>query len=202
MLRNEDRASALLSAISGAIGFQANRFERIHNRIAESLGLSDIVRECNSNLGVEYEVAIKRLLEVELGWVVKTIDDGKQQNVPDILLTLGDCSIIIECKTTTKSPPLINKEDAWAVLQKAANFDKSMYRITLGKPGFDETCKKKVLAASDISLVEHPIFLEGILRLHAGVITAREFLDWLSEPGLVEMERLGGEKTYEIVSRD
>lgn len=201
LLRNEDRTNALLNALSNASEFQNDRYEKVHLKVAENLGMVELVKKCNEALGVEYENAIQKLLEIELGWLVQVIDDGKAQNVPDLLITLGDCSIILECKTTTKSPPLINKSDAWAVLQKAADFDKSMHRVTLGKPAFDETCKKKVLAASDISLVEHSVFIEGLLRLHAGTITINEFIDWLIQPGLVEVARLGGSQTYEIARK-
>lgn len=202
LLRNEDRTNSLLQAISTAPEFRNNPYEKVHLKVAERLGMNEVVKECNDSLGIAYEDAIKKLLEFELGWIIQVIDDGKAQNVPDLLITLGERSIIIECKTTTKTPPLINKTDAWAVLQKAADFDKSMHRITLGKPAFDETCKKKVQAATDISLVEHLVFIEGALRLHAGTITAEEFIDWLSQPGLIEIARLGGSKTYELARQE
>jgi len=197
-LRSEDRTNALLKAISTASEFKSNSYEKVHIKVAERLGMAEVLDRCSKSLGTEYEEAIKQLLEFELGWVIHVIDDGKAQNVPDLLITLGEQSVILECKTTTKSPPLINKGDAWAVLQKAADFDASMRRVTLGKPSFDETCKKKVMAANDISLVEHSVFIEGVLRLHAGTITAHEFINWLSHSGLVELARLGGSQTYEI----
>ncbi|SER80157.1 helicase [Nitrosomonas sp. Nm51] len=76
-----------------------------------------------------------------------------------------------------------------------------MHRVTLGKPGFDESSKKKVLAASNISLIEHSVFIEGMLRLLSGAIDAKQFLEWLVTPGLVETERLGGRRSYEIIPR-
>ena len=42
------------------------------------------------------------------------------------------------------------------------------------------------------------MFIEGVLRVLAGAISPEEFVDWLAEPGLVEVERLGGTKTIEI----
>jgi helicase len=127
---------------------------------------------------------------------VKTIDDGTRQNVPDLLIELGKVRILIECKTCSKSPPLIKKEEAWAVIQKAADFDNGMRRVTLGKPAFDETSKKKAAASSDITLVEHSVFIEGLLRVHAGSMAPGEFLSWLGTPGLAEMDRLRGVATY------
>ncbi len=198
LLRNENRTDALLNAISQTMVFQNERYEKVHIKVAESLGLSELVKTCNTELGTKYEDAIKGLLEVELGWVVRVLDDGKAQNEPDLLLTLGDKAVIVECKTTIKNPPLIKKEEAWAVLQKAADYDGSMHRLTLGKPGFDELSKKKVLGARDISLIEHSAFIEGLLRVHTGSVTPDEFVDWLMKPGLIELCRLGGKQTYEI----
>ena len=73
-----------------------------------------------------------------------------------------------------------------------------MKRVTLGKLGFDAHSKKKILSAKDISLIKDSVFVEGMLRLLSGTIDTRQFIDWLTEPGLVEVERLTGTKTYEI----
>ncbi|MCG8038150.1 MAG: DEAD/DEAH box helicase [Candidatus Thiodiazotropha taylori] len=201
IVRNENRASALLSAITGSIGLNVNRFEKIHIQVADNLGLSDIVKRCYSDYGTDYELAIKRLLESESSLAIKCLDDGKQQNVPDLMVSFQNTHILLECKTATKKPPLINKEDAWAVLQKSTDYDPMMHRVTLGKPGFDEHSKKKVLSAKDIGLVESSVFIEGLLRLLAGSISPRQFVEWLAVPGLIEIERLQGDKTYEIARR-
>lgn len=71
-----------------------------------------------------------------------------------------------------------------------------MRRVTLGKPAFDETSKKKAAASKDITLIEHSIFMEGLLRVHAGTLPAADFMTWLSSPGVAELERLGGSPTY------
>ncbi len=201
ILRSENRAEALFSAIAGAVNFTAKRFEKIHLQVAKSLGIDEIVKRSYTEIGTDYESAIKKLMEVEIRWSIKLLDDGKQQNVPDLLISYNGKSVLLECKTTTKKPPLINKEDAWAVLQKSADFDASIHRVTLGKPGFDEHSKKKVLAANDISLIEHPVFIEGILRLLSGAISIVPFLNWLTAPGLVEVERLPGNQSYEIARK-
>lgn len=135
-------------------------------------------------------------MRVEAAWVVTTLDDGTRPNVPDLLIELGAQQILLECKTCTKSPALIKKEEAWAVVQKAADFDPVMRRVTLGKPAFDETSKKKAAAAPDITLVEHSVFMEGLLRVHGGTLSAADFMAWLGSPGVAELERLGGTPTY------
>jgi len=198
ILRNEQRATSLLVAVAGAMGLHSNRLAKTHDRVAKQLGIDKVVEDCNTKLGTEYEDAIAELLRVELSWVVSVIDDGKRQNVPDLLVTLNDVEVLIECKTCTKMPSLIKKEEAFAVLQKAADFAPRMRRVTLGKPAFDEHSKLKAQASPDITLVEHAIFMEGILRLHAGEIKPIEFLKWISEPGITEMDRLIGKPTYLI----
>lgn len=198
ILRNERRTQELLDAMSNSMGFRLDRFAKIHQEVAAKLGLSDVVTECNEALGVDYEKAIAKLLGADARLVISVLDDGKQQNVPDLHIKLGERSILLECKTTTKKPPFIKKEEAFSVLQKALDFDKAFKRVTLGKPAFDEHSKKKVQAASDVALIEHTIFMEGVLRLMAGAISPEEFLDWLGTPGLVELDRLGGSQTIEI----
>jgi hypothetical protein len=64
--------------------------------------------------------------------------------------------VLIECKTSSKSP-LIKKEEARAVLQKAADFDKKLKKVSLGNPAFDETSKYKCAVPKDITLVEHSV---------------------------------------------
>ncbi|MDQ0465582.1 helicase [Caulobacter ginsengisoli] len=199
VLGSERRTTALLSAVATCLGFRGDRYRKVHIELAAKLGLTDVIDKCSSALGEEYETAMKALMEVERSWTVTTVDDGKQQNVPDLLLTLGNKSVLIECKTTTKNPPMIKKEDAFAVMQKAVDFDPAIFRATLGKPGYDEHSKKKVQAAKDITLIEHDVFVEGMLRVCAGKVSPSDFIDWIAMPGLTELERLGGSPSYEIL---
>ena len=198
ILRNEHRANMLVDAVFNAIGLGINRVAKAQSRIAKQLGLEEIVEDCNTKLGPDYEAAVVNLLRAETGWVVTLLDDGKRQNVPDILLTLGVMSVVIECKTCTKKPPLIKKEEAFAVLQKGADFDSKIRRITLGKPTFDEHSKLKAQGCPDVTLVEHSVFLEAVLRLHSGRVGAKEFLIWLGTPGVAEIDRLSGKPTYVV----
>jgi helicase len=128
--------------------------------------------------------------------LVDKLDDGKRQNVPDIQLVLGKTALLIECKTVTKKPPLIAKEEAFAVVQKALDFEQTMKRVTLGKPDFDEHSKKKAAASPPVTLVRHEVFMEGLMRVLTGRLSAGEFVAWLSEPGVTDLSRLPGIPTY------
>lgn len=197
ILRHPARAEALVEAVSSVSGVSEDRYMQAHQRVAKSVGIDEIVANCNSLLGNNYEAAIAALLREEASWIVTEVDDDKRQNEPDLMIQMGELIVIIECKTSQKKVPLIGKEEAWAVLQKAANYDASYKRVTLGKPHFDETCKKKVAAAHDITLIEHTVFIEGVLRVLLGSVSAQDFLKWISEPGLSDLQRLGGKPTYQ-----
>lgn len=196
LLRNDRRAQALIDAASATVGLQPNRLANAHDKVAKRLGIDRIVQACNTELGTRYEAAVVELLQVETSWVVSVIDDGKRQNVPDILVTLAGRELLIECKTCTRAPSLIKKEEAWSIMQKAADFSARMHRVTLGKPQFDETSKRKAAASHDITLIEHHIFVEALLRVHAGTLSPQQFLDWLSSPGIADIDRLNGTPTY------
>lgn len=199
LLRSDKRTEALLDALMKVDGANSSRLAVVHTRFSKQLGIESLVNSCNTCFGVEYESAIVDLLRQETAWNVRAVDDGGRQNVPDILIELGELQILVECKTCTKSPALVKKEEAWAVMQKAADFDSKMRRVTLGKPGFDETSKKKVAASHDITLVEHDVFIEGVLRVISGTLPPTDFLKWLGTPGLAEIQRLSGDPTYSQV---
>jgi helicase len=195
-LRSEPRAQALIDAASSTVGLGPSRLAAAHLKTGQELGIARQVKACDDALGTEYEEAILALLRVEAAWSVTLLDDGTRPNVPDLLIVLSEQQILLECKTCTKSPPLIKKEEAWAITQKAADFDPAMRRVTLGKPAFDETSKRKAAASTGITLVEHSAFMEGLLRVHGGTLSAAEFLTWLGSPGVAELERLAGSPTY------
>lgn len=196
LLRSEPRALALIEAVSSTVGLGPSRLASAHRKTGQELGIEHLVKACDDSLGTEYEEAIAAILKVEAAWAVTILDDGTRPNVPDLLIVLGAQQVLLECKTCTKLPPLIKKEEAWAVMQKAADFDSAMRRVTLGKPAFDETSKKKAAASKDITLIEHSVFMEGLLRVHGGSLSAADFMTWLGNPGVAELERLGGSPTY------
>ena len=197
-LGNGRRMEELLAAVSSATGLGPSRLEAVHRRIGGEIGIGKLVDACYEELGTDYEDAVCALLEIENAWTVIPLDKGKRQNVPDLHIMFGDQELVLECKTCTKTPPLIKKDEAWSVLQKAADFEPKIRRVTLGKPVFDEVSKRKVAAASDITLVEHAAFVEGLLRVHSGSLRPEEFLEWLTRPGLADVERLGGRPTYNV----
>ena len=199
ILHSRRRAESLLAAISEQTDFGANRLASAHDQLAERLGVRQTVVACTESMDTLYEEAIVCLLSKEESWTVTVLDDGRRQNVPDVLLELGDSAALLEIKTTSKRSGLIKKEEAFAVLQKATDYDEKMARITLGKPHFDETSKSKAAASRELTLVEHATFVEAILRVLAGEIEPAAFLTWLTEPGESEFERIPGKPTYLLV---
>ena len=199
ILRSRRRAESLLAAISEQTDFGANRLASAHAQLAERLGVRETVVACTESMDTQYEEAIVCLLNEEENWTVTVLDDGRRQNVPDVLLALGDTAALLEIKTTSKRSGLIKKEEAFAVLQKATDYGREMARVTLGKPHFDETSKSKAAASHELTLVEHAIFVEAILRVLAGEIEPTAFLTWLTKPGEAEFERIPGKPTYLLV---
>ncbi|MBI1370726.1 MAG: hypothetical protein GC162_18970 [Planctomycetes bacterium] len=196
LLGGQERADSLVAALSDSVIASSVKYDRVHQQLAQEIGVEEKVARCNNALGTEYEEAVLELLKEELNWSVEQVDDGKRQNVPDILLQLGKVILLIECKTVTKKPPLITKDEAFAVLQKAADYDPGIRRVTLGKPDFDEHSKKKAAASPAITLVQHHVFMEGLMRVLTGRLTAQGFIGWLAEPGVTDLSRLPGTPTY------
>jgi helicase len=201
LLGGELRTDALIAALSDTFDTANVNFGRTHLRLGQELGIEEIVKKCNESFGTAYDDAIFELLRQELNWSVDKLDDGKRQNVPDIQLVLGDTALLIDCKTVTKKPPLITKDEAFAVVQKALDFDQAMKRLTLGKPDFDEHSKKKAAASPSVTLVRHDVFMEGLMRVLTGRLEAGQFVAWLAEPGVTDLSRLPGTPTYAEPSR-
>ena len=199
IVRSRQRAEALLEAIGQEIDITPNRYLSVHEKLAARLGVEEIVKECGELMEKEYEDAIVQLLRLEDSWDVSVRDDGRRMNEPDILIRLDNVAVLLEIKTASKRSGLIKKESAFAVLQKGADYDDQIHRVTLGKPAFDEMSKVKAAASKQITLVEHVPFMEGFLRLLEGNITSREFVEWLIEPGEAEFQRLPGTATNLLV---
>ncbi|MRW83720.1 DEAD/DEAH box helicase [Pseudoduganella sp. FT26W] len=190
ILANSDRARLLLQAIERSESDPYKRAERKHRKFAQPLGLVQLVDDLYAKLGNDYEDPVEQILRLETGWHVQKIDDGVRQGVPDFMLTFGERSLVLECKTTTKRPPLINKEEAFAVLHKAADIA-NVHKVSLGKPSFDTFSESKACASVEITLLKHSDFVEAMLLLRSGALTAADVFDWLMEPGVSELERLG-----------
>ena len=195
ILKNRKRAEEFLKATAESDSFDNNSYISIHSRLAEKLGISEIVSTCEKAMHTEYEEAVAELLRRIPSCEVIVLDDGKRQNVPDLHINIGGLPVLIEIKTTTKRTGL-KKEEAFAVQQKAADFSNEMHRITLGKPRFDETSKSKAMASHSITLVEHFVFLEAVLRVLDKRIEPGAFHSWITQPGIAEIERIPGNPTY------
>lgn len=198
VLKHMVRVQELLKGVAAMTGHSQDHMQDAHVRVAKQLGIEAVVVRCYMENGVKYEGAISELMSSAKAISTTVLDDGVRQNVPEFLLRAAAIQALVECKTSSKSPALISKEDAWAVIQKSSDFDPAMRRVTLGKPAFDETSKKKAAATGELSLVENAIFVEGVLRVIKGEITAEQFLVWLTTPGVAEMERLPGRPTWAV----
>jgi len=198
LLGGERRTDALIAALSDTFDSAGVNFGRVHLKLSQELGIEEKLKKCNEALGTGYEDAMFELLKEEINWSVDKLDDRKRQNVPDFQLVLGNTALLIECKTVTKKPPLITKDEAFDVVQKALDFDQKMKRVTLGKPDFDEHSKKKAAASPSITLVRHDVFMEGLMRVLTGRLAAINFVEWLAEPGVTDLSRLPGTPTYAV----
>lgn len=196
VLKSSVRVEELVKGVAAMTGRSKNHMETAHLRVAESMGVKPIVQDCYRAMGVDYEKAVLQLLIASHCGSAIVVDDGVRQNVPDILLKIGPTEALVECKTVSKSSALIGKNEAWAVVQKASDFESKARRVTLGKPAFDEDLMKKAAASSDVTLVENSLFIEGVLRIMRGSATAEEFMTWFTAPGVAELERLPGTATY------
>lgn len=124
ILKNSLMVIALQKGIAVMTGHNSSAMQSAHIRVAKELGAESLVERCYTENGTEYEKAVHDLLVCTKAFEVTVIDDGKRQNVPDLLVRLGKMEALIECKSATKNPALINKEDAWAVVQKAVDYDR------------------------------------------------------------------------------
>lgn len=195
ILKNRQRAEEFLKATAESGSSESHSYVSIHFRLAKKLSISEIVSTCENTMHTEYEEAVAELLRRMPSCEVILLDDGKRQNVPDLLVKIDGLPVLIEIKTTAKSTGL-KKEEAFAVQQKAADFSDEMHRVTLGKPRFDETSKSKAMASHSITLVEHSVFLEAVLRVLDQRIEPKAFHSWITQPGIAEMERIPGNPTY------
>lgn len=190
ILQHQVRVDRLIEALHQAEDRPYERAQRRQLKVARELGLEALVADSYRLFGNDYEAPIEALLRLEKSWEVTKLDDGKRQGVPDFLIKLGEKSAVLECKTCIKKPPTISKDEAFAVLVKAADIDKNVHRITLGKPNFDTFSEGKACASAEITLVRHADFVGAILLSQAGKVSSDELFDWLLEPGVAELDRL------------
>ena len=147
------RAEALLEAIGQEISITPNRYSSVHERLAARLGVEQVVRDCGASMDTEYEDAVMRLLKQEESWEVSVRDDGRRMNEPGIFLRLNDVAVLLEIKTASRRSGLIKKEAAFAVLQKGADYDGGIFRVTLVRIPVqpDHRFRRKPITDSDSS---------------------------------------------------
>jgi helicase len=190
LLKVKERVDKLIEAIQHESPNQFEKSKRLHLRIAELLGIGSQVKDAYDLMGVDYERPIQDLLSMDPELKVTLLDDGKRQGVPDMMIEYKNRAAVIECKTTTKRPPTISKDEAFSVLVKATDI-KDVHRITIGKPGFDTFAESKACGSSEITLINHSTFIEAILLRRKGLISLDALFNWFLEPGVAESDRLG-----------
>lgn len=190
VLANTERTKRLLTAIEQSENDPVKRAYKLHSKFANGLGLGQLIGDLYEKIGNDYEVPVEKILRLETAWEVIKLDDGVRQGVPDFMISLNGRSAVLECKTTVKKPPMINKEEAFAVQHKATDIE-NVHKITLGKPAFDTFSESKACGSVEITLLRHSDFVEAMLLLRSGSVNAAKVFEWMVEPGVAELERLG-----------
>ena len=190
LLSSKERVDRLIEAIERQTPSEFERARRLHLRIAEKVGIEPQVRDAYDKLGEDYDRAIEVLLRLEAEWSVTRLDNGKRQGAPDLMIQYQGKALVLECKTTTKKPPAINKEEAFAVLIKATDIS-GVHCVTVGKPGFDTFSESKACGSSEITLINHATFVAATLLRRQAKISLTDLFKWLCEPGVAELDRLG-----------
>ena len=64
ILRNDQRAQALIDAVSSKVDIEPNRLAATHVQVAKTIGAEKVVEAINIGLGIDYEKAIYELLQI------------------------------------------------------------------------------------------------------------------------------------------
>ncbi|MEW8664748.1 MAG: hypothetical protein AB2557_20020, partial [Candidatus Thiodiazotropha sp.] len=75
------------------------------------------------------------------------------------------------------------------VLIKGADIRCDSY-LTIGKPDFDVFSKEKAGGTENVSLVNHVVFVEALIKYLEGHVSGGDFYDWLTAPGPKRIEYL------------
>jgi len=189
ILEEKQRAEELLNAVSKYFPTRLLSWRNQHIRRAKEQNKDHkLIIESYDLLGTEYEDSIEKILKL-FEWQVKKIDSLKRQGVPDLLLSYKGQSIVIECKTKNKKNAAIDKEDAFAVLIKAADINADHF-ITLGKPDFSTFSKEKATGSDKITLVPHYCFIDAVIRIWEGRQNPQTIFQWLKIPGVASLNKL------------
>jgi helicase len=188
-VENIDRARLLIEAVGKYFSMNFAYWKNRHLQKAESLKVDiELINSVYDSLGSEYEDVIKSMLD-EFGWKVSKLDAHKRQGVPDLLLSNRGISVLLECKTKKSNEATINKENAFAVLNKGVDINAD-HSATIGKPDFDTFSKSKAGGSKRITLVPHFAFIEAFLLWKEGKISSEQIFDWIITPGVASIELL------------
>lgn len=189
VVQSEDRAKALINAITLYFEIPLNRWREHHAQKSKNIDTDDEhIIALYDALGHDYEDKIEIIFQ-KLNWAYKKIDTRKRQGVPDFILSESSMAVLIECKTKMKSDAVIDKREAFDVLSKGVDINADHY-VTIGKPDFDSFSKSKVSGAKNITLVPHHAFIEAYLRYCDGKISAEQIFNWLIIPGYASIDHL------------
>lgn len=190
ILENERRVKSLLNAVANYLDRPLRRWKNEHTKKAASLGVDEkLITQSYELIGDEYENPIEILLGLVKEWHVEKLDKIKRQGVPDFQIECNGSITVFECKTKQKEGALVSKDDAFAVLIKGADIKCDSY-LTLGKPDFDAFSKGKAAGTTNVSLVNHVVFVHAIIKYLEGRIDSTELYKWLTAPGPKSIENL------------
>lgn len=171
LLENEERVTSLLEAVANYLDKPLRRWEREHVKRAVSLGIEEeLIKQSYELLGDEYEGPIESLLNMVKEWNVTKLDKAKRQGIPDFQVEYDGKVVLVECKTKQSEAALVSKDDAFAVLIKGADIRCDSY-LTIGKPDFDVFSKEKAGGTENVSLVNHVVFVEALIKYMEGHIS-------------------------------
>lgn len=198
LLESQRRAEDLIAAVAKYYDPSLDALKSIHAARAKSNGLDpEAIRASYDVVGVAYEDAILAILQALPDWKVSKIDIGKRQGYPDILISLGGKTLLLECKTKEKNTATLSKDEAFAVLQKGTDF-KCDHRATVGKPDFDDFSKMKADGSREITLLRHKDLIEAVLGVQAGTYKVAYLFSWMLTPGFARLAQLDAIRIAEV----
>ncbi|MES2822823.1 MAG: DEAD/DEAH box helicase [Pseudomonadota bacterium] len=190
ILENGERVKALLNAVANYLDKPLRRWKNEHTKRAVSVGLQEnLINQAYELLGDEYEVPIEGLLRLVTEWNISKLDKSKRQGVPDFQIECSGKVTVVECKTKLNEGAFVSKDDAFAILIKGADIKCDSY-LTIGKPDFDTFSKEKSGGTKNVSLVNHVVFIEAIIKYLEGRIDGFSLYSWLTSPGYKQLDNL------------
>lgn len=187
LLDSSRRAQGLREAVVRYLDQPTRHFQVLHENRASSCGKDiSLVKRFYEVLGTDFNKASLALLQ-------SIIPDAREQDLgqdaePDLAIPVESGLAVIECKTKRSEVGTVNLHDAFEVYAKSMHLNPSSM-TTLGKPAFDNLPIERAIS-SNICLITHNVFCEGIVRVWENKLTVEQFLRSVTEPGYCDMHRL------------